>query len=973
MSSRYSNPRIMVALCGIAAGASSSLADVWDNSSGNSQWSTASNWADNTEPGIGDFATFPSTIPSGLSTITLASGEVALSLTFLNSYTLNGGNIQLGNGMITAGGGGTVTMNSLLAGSGPITVNGGGTLNLLASSNTFTGGLNINGTNTTVVVRSNTQLGFITAPINLNTGRLRLDGSVNPTFIMSRVITPGTSGGTIDLQNNAFLDLNSALGTNANAITFSGTGIAELNNTTTRTGSTTVIGPVLRLNNANAAGSGQVVLQTGSTLELANGITFNAPIILASATVRGATGVSTLNGSCNIPSTTATVTLNGGLTSSDRLVLGSNGASVWNGVGTTSVNVGTVQLNSANAYTGGWAINGNLQVNHASALGMGTTPISVNGSGRLKLNTPTLTDDITLNNPGGGIELLQDATLTGIITTPGASAFVPFIGSGREFTLAGPASSFGYSGIAIFGGSVGVETFRVINGASVTGTSTYVYGVSGTPGRITVSGAGSTWLNSDEIRIGNIGEGSLHIEAGGALSCPNIYVGLVEDGTALVTGSGSLLTSTLLLGVGFGANGTLSVLDGADITSAQSSIGEPAGASGIVNINGSGSTWTNQGVIEVGNAGLGTLNLTNSGRASCFGLFLGNGPASSGSCTITGALTRIDCGPAGIFMSQNGAASTLNLNGGIIFIDGNIMDAGPGIATLIMDGATLDMMNHSIGGITPIDNLQFRSGTLRNVGQINNGTGLTKTGPNTLFLNTNNTYSGTTTVSQGTLFVVNLDGSATSGGVVSVSFGATLAGPGFISGPVLSSGTVAPTGFNNSQIGTFTLNNSFSQNASGTLDIQIGGATSHDRLAVSGGSATLAGDLRVTLINGFVPAAGDTFTIVTGPVIGSFATTNLPPLPPGRTWEVEYSFSGVRLSVTGGINCDSIDFNNDTSLFDPVDIDAFLSVFSEGPCIPSIATCNDIDFNNDGSLFDPCDIDSYLLVFSEGPCTACGQ
>jgi hypothetical protein len=74
-----------------------------------------------------------------------------------------------------------------------------------------------------------------------------------------------------------------------------------------------------------------------------------------------------------------------------------------------------------------------------------------------------------------------------------------------------------------------------------------------------------------------------------------------------------------------------------------------------------------------------------------------------------------------------------------------------------------------------------------------------------------------------------------------------------------------------------------------------------------------------------------------------------------------------------GLVCDSIDFNNDGSFFDPVDIDAFLSVFSEGPCVPGGATCNDIDFNNDNSLFDPCDIASFLLVFSEGPCTGCGQ
>ncbi|MFO0856583.1 MAG: DNRLRE domain-containing protein [Phycisphaerales bacterium] len=70
--------------------------------------------------------------------------------------------------------------------------------------------------------------------------------------------------------------------------------------------------------------------------------------------------------------------------------------------------------------------------------------------------------------------------------------------------------------------------------------------------------------------------------------------------------------------------------------------------------------------------------------------------------------------------------------------------------------------------------------------------------------------------------------------------------------------------------------------------------------------------------------------------------------------------------------CDSIDFNNDSSLFDPQDIDAFLSVYSEGPCIPAGATCNDIDFNNDTSVFDPCDIASFLQLYSEGPCSICG-
>jgi|GEM_PF-1061650 len=71
--------------------------------------------------------------------------------------------------------------------------------------------------------------------------------------------------------------------------------------------------------------------------------------------------------------------------------------------------------------------------------------------------------------------------------------------------------------------------------------------------------------------------------------------------------------------------------------------------------------------------------------------------------------------------------------------------------------------------------------------------------------------------------------------------------------------------------------------------------------------------------------------------------------------------------------CDPIDFNNDGASFDPEDVDAFLSVYSEGPCIPATAICNDVDFNNDGSGVDPCDIDAFLLMMSEGPCTACGQ
>jgi hypothetical protein len=93
-----------------------------------------------------------------------------------------------------------------------------------------------------------------------------------------------------------------------------------------------------------------------------------------------------------------------------------------------------------------------------------------------------------------------------------------------------------------------------------------------------------------------------------------------------------------------------------------------------------------------------------------------------------------------------------------------------------------------------------------------------------------------------------------------------------------------------------------------------------------------------------------------------------------RTGYLEFTSGSITITRNPivGPTCDSIDFNNDGSVFDPTDVDAFLSVFSEGPCIPAGANCNDVDFNNDTSVFDPCDVDAFLLRFSEGPCTLCG-
>jgi hypothetical protein len=78
------------------------MAETWDNSSGNAQWSTATNWADNTEPTSMEAVVFPSTIPLNQATILMTTMEFASSLTFNNDYTLQGGQMFIIGGASTS-------------------------------------------------------------------------------------------------------------------------------------------------------------------------------------------------------------------------------------------------------------------------------------------------------------------------------------------------------------------------------------------------------------------------------------------------------------------------------------------------------------------------------------------------------------------------------------------------------------------------------------------------------------------------------------------------------------------------------------------------------------------------------------------------------------------------------------------------------------------------------------------------------
>lgn len=84
---------------------------------------------------------------------------------------------------------------------------------------------------------------------------------------------------------------------------------------------------------------------------------------------------------------------------------------------------------------------------------------------------------------------------------------------------------------------------------------------------------------------------------------------------------------------------------------------------------------------------------------------------------------------------------------------------------------------------------------------------------------------------------------------------------GLISGGLTNRGTLTPEAASEA----LRITGNCSQTSTGTLEIVIGGRSDSQfsRLIV-GGTATLAGKLKITLSNGFVPSRGDSFQILTG-------------------------------------------------------------------------------------------------------------
>ncbi|MBA3483791.1 MAG: autotransporter-associated beta strand repeat-containing protein [Pirellulales bacterium] len=415
--------------------------------------------------------------------------------------------------------------------------------------------------------------------------------------------------------------------------------------------------------------------------------------------------------------------------------------------------------------------------------------------------------------------------------------------------------------------------------------------------------------------VANSTSGRMVVQGGGTVSNSLGIVAATSGmfGSVLVQGAGSTWTNTDNVFVGLGGNGTLEVRNGGTLNSVRGFAGANAFSSGIITVTDPGSTWNASGSFFLGNAGSALLSVLNGGVASTTGnSHLGFTAGATGDVNVSGAGSTLNIG---VLLNIGGDSAGARGTGSVRIADGGIVNVGS--ATNLYSTGRLDLVNettftgdvNSFGGMirtigtttlanavhlnaggvsvetNTLDGNAVFSGIIDGAGGLTKSTFVGITGKGTLALTAANTYTGATTVNAGTLLV---DGSITS--ATTVNSGATLGGSGTIAADVtLNNGAIVAPG---NSPGTLNIAGNYTQNSGGTLKIELASPTSFDRLAVTG-NAALGGTLEVSLIDGFIPTADQTFDILSfGSVGGAFSSVILPSVE-GLVWDASQLAVGV--------------------------------------------------------------------------------
>ncbi|EIL5317300.1 autotransporter outer membrane beta-barrel domain-containing protein, partial [Salmonella enterica subsp. enterica serovar Altona] len=681
-------------------------------------------------------------------------------------------------------------------------------------------------------------------------GTLISDG----TLVASNVEALGTG----DVTNNATLELNTG-GTFDNAISGSGQvvksgdDVLTLSGANSYSGGTLISDGTLVASNVEALGTGDVT--DDATLELNTGGTFDNAIGGSGNVVKSGADTLTLSGS---NSYTGGTTISGGtlvasnvealgtgdVTNNATLELNTGGDFINNIGGTGRVEKSgddTLTLSGSNTYTGGTLINGGtLVASNVEALGTGD-----------------VTDNATLALNTGG-------TFDNAISGSGQ-----VVKSGDEtLTLSGTNSYTG--GTTISGGTLVATNVEALGSGDVTDDATLELNTGGTFDNA-ISGSGQVVKSGDKMLT---------------LSGANSYSGgtLISDGTLVASNVEALGTGDVT------NNATLELNTGGDFTNNISGSGqvEKSGDDALT-LSGansySGGTLISDGTLVASNVeALGTGDVTDDAT-----LELNTGGDFDNAISGSGQVVK-------------SGDETLTLSGSNTYTGGTLISSGTLVANDVNALGTGDVTDNAV--------LELNTGGdfINSIG----GTGrVEKSGDETLTLSGSNTYTGGTTINDGTLVATSVDalgsGDVTDNATLELNTGGdftnniggtgrveksgdgtlTLSGSNtYTGGTTINDGTLVATSVDALGTGDVTDDATLELNTGGDFDNAISGSgqvvkSGDETLTLSGansytGGTTISGG---TLVASNVEALGsgdiDNYASLQLNASGQFVTANL--------------------------------------------------------------------------------------------------
>lgn len=391
---------------------------------------------------------------------------------------------------------------------------------------------------------------------------------------------------------------------------------------------------------------------------------------------------------------------------------------VVSGTGTLEkAGAGILTFTGENTYTGATTVSaGTLRAGNATGLASGAYTLS---GGTLDLNDFDLSVSGlsgvsgTVDLGSAELEVDQDGNsiFGGIIS--GAGSLLK-LGSGM-LTLTGGNT---YTGLTtIRGGTL------VLDGGSVDTSDEVIIGdLADTVGVMTVTGEGASLESDSNVIVGRLGEGTLNVEDGGVVTADVVIAGhlLGSDGTIRVTGTDSQVNSTSLLRIGDEGVGRLVVSGGGAVTNTSAGyIGAGTNGEGTATVTGTGSKFDNSGILYVGgeyNGAVGVLTIADEGAvnvgAGSGTVRVGHHSGATGTLNV-GAASGDDAVAAGTlnaasvqFGAGTGQIVFNHLDDGHVF-SGDISGAGE---VLHLSGTTIMNGENTYTGGTIVSGGTLRAG-----------------------------------------------------------------------------------------------------------------------------------------------------------------------------------------------------------------------------------------------------------------------